>query len=154
MRRFVYDARAELSVAWLRLVGAGVVLLATPFLLTPTLGKLGCAFALLAAAIAAFWIVSFMRARRRASSPLRFRLELEDRGLVLEEGGSLTEVPWAEVSSVGVDEERLRVDVGRGRAEPLHIEPRYEGVTIYELAAAIESAWRNATPPVEVEERR
>jgi hypothetical protein len=76
-------------------------------------------------------------------------LELGDDALRLSEGDRVQVVPWTDVVSVSVDEDRLRVSIARRAGPVLEIEPRYvrTGSTgLADLAQAIHAAHRRACP--------
>ncbi len=87
--------------------------------------------------VSAGWVVAYRRSRTRAAQAARHFLEISEAGLTLAEGEEEHHIAWTEMETVEVDEERLVVSVARKEAAPLTIQPRYRGVSLEELAAAI-----------------
>jgi hypothetical protein len=97
--------------------------------------------AALALLISLAWLAQARKARQRAAAPARYSLAIHRRGFWLDEGKVPLFVPFAEVSGIAVDEERLDIVVTRHHAEAIRLEPRYPGVAIHELMATLRNAW-------------
>jgi hypothetical protein len=139
------DAAAERSTGRLRLVAAIVTLAAVFWLATSDPGMVGWAVAVLGTLVSAGWLESYRRCRRRAAEASKHFLEISEDGLTLAEGDRKHHIAWTEMKAVEVDEERLAISVSRTGAAPLTIQPRYRGVSLEELAAAIREG-RETTP--------
>jgi len=141
--RLQLDLRAERAIARLRVSAALIValssgwLVALPYLLPRLFALAGFAFALL-------WLVRAARMRRQIRSATDHYLELDRDALRLREGERTERVPWSEVESISVDEDRLLLRVARRQGRILEIEPRYGGVGLYELFEAVRRAWTRA----------
>lgn len=137
---FRHDTRAERSVGTLRLIAAVAVAGATIWAAFLQPGGL-CWLGIVASWLAVIgWIVAWRASRRRAASTGAHYLALREAGLALAEGGPEIVIPWSEVTSVDVDEEKLVVRIARRDAAPLPIEPRYQGASVYTLRDAIDAA--------------
>lgn len=113
------------------------------YLLRPPPAVLLCATASVFASLA--WLVMVLRARKRLAQPERHRLILDPDALRLIEGESERRIAWSEVVSIATDEERLVVRIETRGTEPLAIEPRYGGLGVYELEAALRRALEAAS---------
>ena len=141
LRRFELDSRAERQLAGARqLASAGVAVGAV------WLAAVGTHMVhhLLAAAgglaTLGWWVVA-RRIRRRVASGARHYLALHDDVLEVAQGERTLVLPWDQVRSVEVDEERLVVVLERCSGSPLTVEPLYRGVGLYELRDAIAAVW-------------
>ena len=147
-QRFDLDVQAEREGVALRAGGACVVLLASAWLLAlpyPLLRVLSFA----GFAFGAFWLRAAVQARARLKRDADHFLELGPDALRLSEGDRVQVLPWQEIVSVSVDEDRLRVSIARRSGPCLEIEPRYvragsEG--LHDLAEAIHAAHQRACP--------
>lgn len=139
-RTLALDARAEESVAGLRMIAAAVVgaVAIAIALSSPPLSGWVCALLSLGAAGA--WVAMGLGARRRLVDAARHQIVLTQEGITLVEGAKERRVAWGEVTGIGVDEERLVVRVDVAGAEPLAIEPRYGGMGAYDLERTIQAA--------------
>lgn len=144
-RRFELDVHAERSTGLLRLGGAALVGACAVWIALSDPSALGWVAALVAALASVGWVVSWRRGRKRARRAGEWYLELGPEALVLAEGGDRLQVPWSEVERVLVDEDRLVVRLERAGQAPLDIQPRYRGVGLEELGAAIHAAHRDAS---------
>jgi hypothetical protein len=145
VKRFEMDAAAERSTGRLRLGAAIVTLAAVFWLATSDPGMVGWAMAVLGTLVSAGWLESYRRSRRRAAQAARHYLEIADDGLTLAEGEREHHIAWTEMRAVEVDEERLAISVFRAVGAPLTIHPRYRGISLEELAAAIREGREGAT---------
>lgn len=142
--RYELDVRAEREAALLRAVGAvvaliaGIWLFALPYSVPRGFAVVGFVFAVL-------WLVRAARIVRRTGVPAEHYLELGRDALRLREGEQLHELPWAEIASVSIDEDRLVLRIARRQGGFLEIEPRYRGVALHALGDAIRAARSRAT---------
>jgi hypothetical protein len=147
--RFATDPREQRTLARVRAICA---LLAAGAASLTLFGKLPIpAFlvALLGLAISLLWL---RQARRAAASARRSNPEalvVHALGFALDEGERTHWVPWRNVVSVEVDEERLDIVVQQTGATSLRIEPRYPGVEIHELMRTLDDARQSAQGLVE-----
>lgn len=132
------DAAGELSVARLRLVGAVVVAIACTFITMTGTTTVGWTLVVLGYLIAIFWVVAYVRGRARSQSDDLFYLDVGSQGFHLKEGMREHLLTWEKVKNIRVDEDRLDVLVEPFEGEPIRIEPRYEGVSVYDLCALLE----------------
>jgi hypothetical protein len=146
-RRFEMDARAERAVGRVRLVAAVITLAAVGWLVASEPGTFGWVGVVLGASVGVGWIAAFLRSRKRAREASGYFLDLSEAGLTLAEGDRRHHIGWAEMTEVEVDEERLVVSVARRGGPTLTIQPRYPGVTLEELAAAIRDGRPGAGGP-------
>lgn len=86
------------------------------------------------------WLAMALRARRRLATPERHRLVLAPEGLRLVEGERERQIPWSDVESIEIEDERLVVQVRVRGAEPLLVEPRYGGLGAHALESALRQA--------------
>jgi hypothetical protein len=140
-RRFELDRSGERAVSLLRLVAAGSTGAGAVWLAASGPGVVGWVVALAGGLAAVGFTAAYRKGRRRAASPERHFLLLDERGLTLAEGHDEHQIEWRDVTAVEVDEERLIVVVSRASEAPLRIEPRYEGVSVYDLETAIRERW-------------
>jgi hypothetical protein len=137
--RFERDARGERAARRLRVGAAllvtfaGLWLLALPFAVPRAFGVAGLVFA-------ALWIARALRERRASQQPGEHCLELTADCLRLRDAERVQEVPWSEVESIWIDEDRLLVRVQRRSGAVLDLEPCYRGVGLQNLALAVEDA--------------
>ncbi len=142
--RFALDVRAEREAAGLRIAAALLVLPASVWLLALPYPFLRL-FALSGFAFAGLWIVRALRARRLTRAQAEHYLELDRDALRLREGERLQVLPWKEVESVRVDEDRLTVSLARrDGGPPLELEPRYQGLGVHDLGQAVYQALARA----------
>jgi hypothetical protein len=141
--RLVVDARGEREIAGLRVVAAIVALIGGLWLLALPY-PVPRAFAVAGLLFAAVFLRRAMRTRTRSLDATRHYLELGRDALGLREGDATIVVPWAEVSAVRIDDDRLVVIVELRDARPLEIEPRFQGLALHELGAAIQQAFSAA----------
>ena len=143
-RRFEASSSAELSLARLRLVTALVALMASLAVLLSKVPVPVFLVALVGTLVSVAWIRLGLVARKRATRPSAYFLELYASGLAIGDGPRVQWLPWSEVCDIDVDEERLDIVVCvRGR-EPVRLEPRYPGIAIHDLMATLRNAWRAA----------
>lgn len=140
--------RSERELRVFRTVAASVVGSVALVVIALSPGFRGWACGGVSLLFAIGWAMAARHARRRIDAPEEWGVDLEPTHLGLREGpGRHRTVPWPEIRSVEVDEERLVVQVSRGRGvPPLRIEPRFGGLGAYELADAVETARRAAAP--------
>lgn len=139
-RTLPLDRESERAVRALRLTAAVVVLGGAVWLaLVAGDPKLwvcsGAAFV-----ASAVWLVMGLRAGRRIRDAERHRLDLDPHALRLLEGGVERRVPWGDVRHIEVDEERLVVRISIADGEPVVLEPRYGGLGVHDLEAAVRRA--------------
>ncbi len=147
-RTLPLDRDAERSVALLRLVAAVVVAGAAIWLalLRPAGAVWICILGSLVASLA--WLGMAAAARRRLRRAQDHRLVLDPEGLALVDGDRERRAPWEAVEAVEVDEDRLVVVVRvRGEDAPIVVEPRYGGLGVLDLDAAIRAARDQAERP-------
>jgi hypothetical protein len=134
------DRSSERAVAALRLTAAVVVVGGAVWLaLVAEDPKLWvCSGAAFVASLA--WLAMGLRARGRIRDAARHRLVLDPQALTLVEGPLERRVPWADVRQIEVDEERLVVRVSIAGGEPVIIEPRFGGLGVHDLEAAVRRA--------------
>lgn len=137
------DARAERTTVALRLMAAvlsllgGLWLLALPYPLPRAIALVGLAFA----------VIFLRQAARSRGQRLRAAdhyLELAPEELRLRQGDALEIVPWAQVESVGIDEDHLTVSVARKNHPPLELEPRYRGLGLHALGELVHKEFATA----------
>jgi hypothetical protein len=137
--RFELDVRAERGAAALRVgaalitVFAGAWLLMLPYSAPRYFAVAGLAFA-------ALWLWRAFRMHRKDRDPQAHYLELRPEALCLCEGGEERIVPWQEVESVAIDEDRLQVVVTRKDSPALLLEPQYRGLGLRAMADAVQDA--------------
>lgn len=122
------EARLRVAAIGATSIGAGLFALAHP-------GPLSITVSLAAIAAGIAWARRANAAGSRAAS--RMQLVLAPTGLTLTPH---PELAWAEIASVEVDEDRLVVQVRRTTGEPLVIEPVFDGISVYDLAQAVDAA--------------
>ncbi|HEY8427492.1 MAG TPA: hypothetical protein VIL20_03925, partial [Sandaracinaceae bacterium] len=92
------------------------------------------------------WIGMGLTARRRLRDAGRWKLVLAAEGLSLIEGPRRRRVAWEDVEAIETNDDRLVVEIRvRGEAEPIVVEPRYGGLGVVDLEAAIRAAHEEAT---------
>ena len=138
--RFPLDARSERQTASLRVVAALLALLAGGWLLALPYPLLYL-FALASLAFAVIFLGSAARMRTRSLRAQDHYLDLGPDALRVREGDRVQIVPWGEVRSVRVDEDRLVVWVDRGTGPSPELEPRYRGLSLHGLGAAVHRAF-------------
>jgi len=144
-RRFELDSAAERATGWLRLAGAAVVALCAAWIAGTGPGTFGWVVVVVCVLISVGWFFAWRKGRARARTAGDWYLELGTRELLLAEGARRTQIPWAEVDRVDVDEDRLAVSVRRARdLPPMSIQMRYRGVSLHELGEEIRRAWMDA----------
>jgi hypothetical protein len=112
--RLPLDLRAERAIARLRVSAALMVALASGWLLALPY-PLPRLFALAGFGFALLWFVRAARMRRQIRGAADHYLELARDALRLREGERSERVPWSEVESISVDEDRLLLRVARRR---------------------------------------
>ncbi|MDB4973212.1 MAG: hypothetical protein JWN48_1553 [Myxococcaceae bacterium] len=147
LARFEVSSSDQRGLAYLRgicallaLVGAGLMLL----------GKLPVPLfmvALLAVLLSVAWLAQARRLSRAARDPKRPALIAHAGGLALEEAGRNDWLSWSDVVRIEVDEERLDIVITKRDAATLRIEPRYQGVDLYDLVRTLDGIWRSALAP-------
>ncbi len=142
--RYEVDPTTERSVSNLRLAAAVLAGLGAVAMLLSTLPFAMLLIAVLGLLVSAGWIAKSRSLKKRALVPEQHFLALYERGLLLGECESQTWVPWAQVTHIDVDDERLDIVLEQGAKEPARLEPRYPGVEIYELMHRLRNAWRAA----------
>lgn len=149
--RFEVDPRDQRSVAWLRGVSA---LLAGGSALLVLAGSLSIPVfmaALLGLLMSFVWWRQARRARQVATTSAAHHLSIYQHGFAIGEGDKLTQVQFADLEHIEVDEEHLDIvalfRVGRGGVRHsedgrvrLRIEPRYPGVAIHDLVRTLQDA--------------
>jgi hypothetical protein len=142
--RYALDVRAEREAALLRAGAALVVVLAGAWLfaLPYVVPRL---FALAGFCFAGLWLVRAARMRQRIGNPDAHFLELASDALRLRDGAELHEVPWCEIDSISIDEDRLVLRIAHRKGAVLEIEPRYRGVALYALCDAVRAARSRAS---------
>jgi hypothetical protein len=83
-------------------------------------------------------MIAGRRGLARAREAQRNFVALRGDSLEIQDGSKEVRVAWRDVISATVDEERLVVVVRRRDADPVHVEPRFAGVSVYDLARAID----------------
>ena len=137
--RYELDVRAEREAALLRggaaalAVIAGLWLFALPYPVPRLFAAAGFVFAVL-------WMVRAARIGHRIRNPAEHYLELDRDALRLREGERLHELPWTEIASVSIDEDRLVLRIARRQGGVVEVEPRYRGVALPALCDAIRAA--------------
>jgi hypothetical protein len=142
-RTLQLDRRNERAVAWLRLIAGIVVLGCAAWIISTSPDWKALLLAILGLLGGAFWVTSFVRARARLRKATQHSLAIEADGLTLTEGDRVTHLSWTEVRTIEVDEDRLAVRIEK-ESGALELEPRYEGVGLYELRGALHDAWKRA----------
>ena len=143
VQRYPLDVRAEREAAYLRMIAAilalvgGAWLLALPYIVPRVLAVVGILFA------AAF----LRRAARARGAAEHSYLEIGPAGLSICEGDRVERVPFSEILSVSVDDDRLSVVIARRNKPALEIEPRYRGLNLQKLATAIHTGFVSSRPP-------
>jgi hypothetical protein len=143
-QRYELDVRAEREAALLRggaallVLFAGTWLFALPYSVPRVFAAIGFVFA-------ALWLVRAARIGRRIQKPAEHYLELGRDALRLREGELLHELPYGEIASVSIDEDRLVLRIARRQGPTLEIEPRYRGVALHALCDAIRAARSRAS---------
>jgi len=141
--RFELDDRAERGATVLRVGAALVTMLAGAWLLLLPY-SVPRFFAVAGFCFAALWLVRAARARRKAKLPAgaepRDYLELRPEALCMSNHGTEQVIPWGEVVSVAIDEDRLMVVVERKNASAIMLEPQYRGTALRPLAEAVHDA--------------
>jgi hypothetical protein len=142
-RRFELDDRAEHAGRALR-VGAALItvvaggwLFALPYL-APRL------FAVAGFVFAGLWLLRAARARSTQRRPAEHYLEFRPDALCLREGAQEQVVPWHEIISVAIDDDRLQVIVQRKSSAALVLEPQYRGLGLRPMAEAVQDALTRA----------
>jgi hypothetical protein len=141
--RLALDAQSERQTASLRVVAALLALVAGCWLFALPYPLL-YVFALASLAFAAIFLASAARMRKRSLHAQEHYLDLGPDALRVREGDRVQIVPWREVKSVRIDEDRLVVWVDRGTGPALELEPRYRGLSLHALAAAVHGAFSAA----------
>jgi hypothetical protein len=141
----------EASAAWfkaeavLRLMASIVALAAALAALLGSLPIGAFLIALTGVLVGFAWFFAARRGLKRSQHASDFTLDVYARAFALREGGTLVIVPFAEITRIDVDEERLDVVIERTSGAPLRIEPRYPGVEIHQLMHRLRNAWRRGS---------
>lgn len=149
-RLLLVDAAGERAESHTRLWAAMIAATGGLWLFAQGGGMVMAAFALAAIAFAMIWTMGWVRQRVENFQIDHRFLQINSEGLSVSDGRMLTTVGWDEVTSVSVDEDRLRVCVGVRDAEPLSLDDPYESVTPHELAEIIHQFhehWKACSPP-------
>jgi hypothetical protein len=131
--RYEVSADSQRALATLRAVCALLALAGSAAML---LGKLSVTLfltALLAVLLSVAWLAQARRLRRAARETKRPALVAHRDGLLLEESTRNEWLPWSDLARIEVDEERLDIVVTKRDTTVVRIEPRYQGVDLYEL---------------------
>jgi hypothetical protein len=131
--RTLRAGRVDLDEARLRMVGAVVCSLGAGLYALSRPGPFSIVVSL--TVIAASWTWSRRAMSAAARAPLEVLLDLAPTGFTL---APAAQVPWSAVTGVEVDEDRLVVLVHRMGGDPVVIEPVYDGISVYDLAALFE----------------
>jgi hypothetical protein len=141
--RFELDGRAERGATVLRVCAALVTMLAGAWLLLLPY-SVPRFFAVAGLGFSALWLIRAQRARRKAKLPSEAEpqdyLELRPDALCMRQSGAEQVIPWGEVVSVAIDEDRLLVVVERKNASAIMLEPQYRGIALRPLAEAMHDA--------------
>ena len=135
-QRFTLDIRGESQSMTLRKAAAWLALFSGAWLLTLPYA-IPRAFAVAGLGFAVLWLAGSIRTQRILHSAHQHFLEIDATGIGLCEGGEPIRVPWQEVQSVAIDHDRLHIVVMRNDAPDLVIEPRYQGISLQELAQTL-----------------
>ncbi|MDB4991268.1 MAG: hypothetical protein JWN04_6446 [Myxococcaceae bacterium] len=139
--RFEVSSSDQRALAYLRGICAVLALVGA---LSMLLGKLPVALfmvALLALLLSVAWLAQARRLVRAARDEKRPALVAHTHGLLIEDAARNDWLPWTDVARIEVDEERLDIVVTKRDAQTLRIEPRYEGVDLYELVRTLNRVW-------------
>lgn len=120
------EARLRIAAAVVSSLGAGLYALAQP-------GPFAVVVSITVIAAGIAWARRANKAAARAT--LETLLDLAPTGFTLARAG---EVAWSTVTGVEVDEDRLVVLVHRTSGDPVVVEPVYDGISVYDLAALFE----------------
>jgi hypothetical protein len=143
--------RFEATAAWfraealLRVVASVIALLAACATLLGSLPIGAFLVALTGGLVGLAWFFAAKRGLKRSAQAGNFSLTVHPRGLVFCEGTTRAVLPFAEITAIYVDEDRLDVVIERTSGEPVRIEPRYPGVEIHELMHRLRNAWRGGS---------
>lgn len=151
--RFEVDPRDQRSVAWVRGVSALLAGGAALLVLAGSVSIPVFMAALLGLLMAFVWWRQATRARKLARVASSHHLAIYQHGFVIGEGDRTTQVRFADLEHIDVDEEHLDIvalfRAGRGGASRsedgrvrLRIEPRYPGVAIHDLVRTLQDAAR------------
>lgn len=131
--RTLRAGRANLDEARLRMVAAVVCCLGAGLYALARPGTFSIVLSLAVVAATFAWWRRISASQARAAPEIA--LALTPSGITL---APAPEIAWAEVRSVEVDEDRLVVLVHRTGGDPFVIEPVYDGISVYDLAALVE----------------
>lgn len=138
------DRRIVAEFAYLRLGAAIVCTAGAIWLFAIGAGTFLRGVGLAAFAIAAAWVYSFVKARRALASADDQFLALEPERLRMVGAKNSVEVPWSDVEQVELDEDLLLIRL-RTSSGDVVIQPEYGGLSIFELAEAVNRAFSAAT---------
>lgn len=124
--------RADADEARLRIAAAVVSSLAAGLFALTRPGPLSIAVSVSVVAAGFAWAGRARRSAERARHEVL--LVLAPTGLTL---APAAEIPWSATTGVEVDEDRLVVLVHRDGAEPIVLEPVYDGISVYDLAQRV-----------------
>lgn len=143
-RTFEHDLANDHSVMILRGVAALWTIGCVVWLGFVLKNWVGLLMGLLGTLFSLVWAAMIAKARKRNKQHVALRLTPD--ALVYEDGGRGSEIAWADVRAVEVDEERLVVQVDRSEGEPVLLESMFRGVGVYDIADAVRAAWLAAVP--------
>ncbi len=141
VERFVATASWFRAEAALRFVSAALALGAAALALLGSLPLAAFFVVLTGALVGIAWIGVARRSWKRADAPSAFTLTAYEKALTLGEGEGQTVLPYGEITSIAVDEDRLDVVIEHTKGPPVRIEPRYPGVEIHELVSRLRNVW-------------
>lgn len=136
-RLFRMDSEAEKAIGLLRFLAGGVACTGAVAMVWSSPSALGYFVAGVCALIGLALIRAATRARRRVDKGDAYFLRLTDKTLEVSEDTKRTTIPWEEISSIEVDQDRLVIVVAQTNGERLSLEPRYPNISIDDLAHAI-----------------
>lgn len=147
-QRLPLDVPAERGPARLRLLGSLCVGVAAIWIFASHPGTGGVVVALAALLACVGWAASYARASRTIRAASAHFIAWDSRTLTLAAGKDQHQVPWAEITDIVVDEERLVVVVERGSAPSHRVEPRYGGLGVYALGERLRTARAEAAQEI------
>ncbi|MFK7988256.1 MAG: PH domain-containing protein [Sandaracinaceae bacterium] len=141
-RTLELDTGAERQIGRFRLLAAAGCVVGAVWLvaIAPPSKGYYCAGAGFAAAL--MWVGLWARGRRLVRRAGDHGLMLAEEGLTLSTPDKTTTVAWDAIEHIEVDEDRLVVELTTREGAPLSLMPRYGGLGMYELEAAIADAHR------------
>lgn len=131
--RTLRAGRADRDEATLRMIGVVVCAIGAGLYALTRPGMLSIVVSLAVIAAGVAWV------RRANGTVARARVEsllvLAPSGLTLV---PTPELPWSAITGVEVDEDRLVVLLHRTGEDPVVLEPVYDGISVYDLAALVD----------------